>query len=251
MTDLKYELHKQMIQSVRNVIDDKKIGIAFSGGVDSSLLARICKHLGYDITLLTVGFTGSHDIEFSKQVSTMLGYKHRIGKISPKTFPQVVKKIKKIIKSDNLSWNENCIAFYHIAKLARRYHIRKIITANGIDELFCGYNGYRVAIEKGENEVMRLMKSKIKNEINMMEAVNTVVSEFEVEIVQPFLSKDFIDFAKKISVKEKIQGPDDLIRKHIVRELAFEIGVPKGASFKRKKALQYGTLIHKTLMKLK
>ena len=138
-----------------------------------------------------------------------------------------------------------------MAKLAKHNKINKILTANGIDELFCGYNGHREAIKENENAVMKLMESKIENEINMMKAVNAITSEFGVQIIQPFLSKDFVNFAKKIPISYKIHDSDDLMRKHIVRELAIQLSVPKEAAFKHKKALQYGTLIHKTLMKIK
>ena len=46
-----------------------KIGIAFSGGIDSTLLAMICKNMGIDTTLFTVGFPHSNDIEFSKSIT--------------------------------------------------------------------------------------------------------------------------------------------------------------------------------------
>ena len=250
MADLN-KLHQHIIKSIQKVVVDKKIGIAFSGGVDSSLLAKICNDLGYEITLLTIGFEDSHDVKHSKEIAKMFGYNHKIGKISPKTFPELSKKINKIIKTDNLSWNENCIAFYHVAKLAKRYGITKVLTANGIDELFCGYNAYRDVIKHGSDSVMNMMESKIENELNMMKAVNTISSEFDVKILQPFLSKEFVNYAKKIPIEEKIHGPDDLMRKHIVRDLALKIEVPKEAAFKRKKALQYGSLIHKALMKIR
>jgi len=250
MADLN-KLHQYMIKSIQKVVVDKKIGVSFSGGVDSSLLAKICNDLGYEITLLTIGFEDSHDVKHSKEIAKMFGYNHKIGKISPKTFPELSKKINKIIKTDNLSWNENCIAFYHVAKLAKRYGITKVLTANGIDELFCGYNAYRDAIKHGSDSVMNMMESKIENELNMMKAVNTISSEFDVKILQPFLSKEFVNYAKKIPIEEKIHEPDDLMRKHIVRDLALKIEVPKEAAFKRKKALQYGSLIHKALMKIR
>ena len=250
MADLD-KLYKKMNESIVKTVDDKKIGIAFSGGVDSSLLAKLCTDLGYDVILLTIGFADSHDIQFSKEISQLFGYEHKIEKISSKIFPEIAKQIKKTIKTDSLSWNENCIAFYFISKLAKLSGIDKVLTANGIDELFCGYNAYREAIEHGSEKVMNLMESKIENELNMMKAANIIASESNIKILQPFLSKEFVTFAKKIPIEEKIQGPDDLIRKHIVRDLALKIGVPKEAAFKRKKALQYGSLIHKALMKIK
>lgn len=239
-----------MIESIRKAVSNSKIGVAFSGGVDSSLLAKLCTDLGYETTLLTIGIEGSHDIKFSKEIVKLFGYKHRIEKISPTMFPKVVDHIRETIKSDNLSWLENCIAFYYVSKLAKTHGIERVLTANGIDELFCGYNAYRDAIKKGEDEVITLMKSKLENEINMMKAVNKISSEFEIQIIQPFLSTDFVNFSMQIPVSEKIHGPDDLIRKHVIRKLAIGIGVPKEAALKRKKALQYGSLIHKTLIKL-
>lgn len=239
-----------MIEAVRKAVSNSKIGVAFSGGVDSSLLAKLCTDLGYETTLLTIGIEGSHDIKFSKEIVKLFGYKHRIEKISPTTFSKIANHIRETIDSDNLSWLENCIAFYHVSKLAKTHGIERVLTANGIDELFCGYNTYREAIKKGEDEVLTLMKSKLENEINMMKAVNKISSEFGIQIVQPFLSKDFVNFSMQIPISEKIHGPDDLIRKHMIRKLAIEIGVPKEAALKRKKALQYGSLIHKTLIKL-
>ena len=251
MTESITRLHEKMIQSIRHSTSSTKIGIAFSGGVDSTLLAQICANMNYEITLLTIGFEGSHDIEFSKKIAAMLGLEHLVNIISEKSFSKVARKIRQTIKTENLSWNENCIAFYYVSELAKKHGIDTVLTSNGIDELFCGYNAYREAIGKGEDAVTSLMDTKLDNEIKMMKAVNTVSSEFGVTILQPFLSKDFVEFAKNIPINEKIKDKDDLIRKHIVRELALTIKVPKESALKRKKALQYGSLIHKNIVKAK
>ena len=65
------------------------------------------------------------------------------------------------------------------------------------------------------------------------------------------LSRKFIDYAKTIPLEYKIKGQDDLLRKHILREVAIRIGVPKEAAMQPKKAIQYGSLIHKYLLKNK
>ena len=242
-------LLEELQHSIKDTLLEKKIGVAFSGGVDSTLLAKLCEDLGYEITLLTIGFENSHDISFSKKVNEIMKFSHKILEIDKTTFSEISLKITDKIKTDNLSWNENCIAFYYVSKLANNHKIGTVVTANGIDELFCGYNAYRDAIKDGELKVQELMNFKLENEIKMMKAVNEVSSQFSVKILQPFLSSRFISFAKKIPLNEKIKNADDLQRKHIIRKIASEIGVPEISAIKRKKALQYGSLIHKTLFK--
>lgn len=251
LSSLEKELYELMIQSIENVQESKTMGISFSGGVDSSLLAKITKDRGYDVLLLTMGFEDSHDVEFSKIMAKTLGMRHEIELISEKTFSDVARKIWDMINVDNLSWNENCIAFYYVAKLAQKNNMTQVMTANGIDELFCGYNSYRDFIPDGEDAVHGMMKEKLDNEIRMMKAVNQVTSEFGVRIVQPFLSDKFVEFAKTIPLEHKIKDKDDLARKHIIRKLALSIGVPEESALKQKKAMQYGSLIHKNFLKVK
>ena len=248
--DQKYqELFDKIKTAINQTATDKKIGIAFSGGVDSTLVSKICKDMGYDITLLTIGFAESHDILFAKEVNEQLNYPHHILEIDPKDFPKIPSEINEKIKTDNLSWNENCIAFYYVSKLAKSLDISTVVTANGIDELFCGYNAYREAYSGGESKIIKVMDAKLDNELKMMKAVNLIASEFGVKILQPLLSPDFINYAKTVPITEKITDSEDMYRKHIIRKLASQIGVPEVSYNKKKKALQYGSKIHKTLLK--
>ncbi len=243
------ELVQELQIAIKDTISEKKIGVAFSGGVDSTLLAKLCIDLGYDVTLLTIGFQNSHDILFSKKINEIMKLPHKIYEIEENSFYDISSKIKTKINTDNLSWNENCIAFYYVSQLAEVHNLNTVITANGIDELFCGYNAYRDAIKKGDNTVHELMDSKLENELKMMKAVNSVSSEFGITLLQPFLSERFIKYAKKIPVDNKIKNSEDLVRKHIVRKAALEIKVPEISANQRKKALQYGSQIHKALIK--
>ena len=247
------EMNKKLLDNIQNSISEtipkKKIGIAFSGGVDSTLISKICSDMNYDIILLTIGFPDSHDILFAKEVNEFLKYPNHTLEIDSDTFSTVSSKIKQTIKTDNLSWNENCIAFHYVSKLANSLDLDTVVTANGIDELFCGYNAYREAFSGGESKISEVMDAKLDNELKMMKAVNLVASEFGVKILQPLLSSKFIEYAKTIPISEKIHDSEDLYRKHIIRKLASEINVPELSCTKRKKALQYGSKIHKALLK--
>ena len=242
-------LQERIQLAISETVPRKKIGIAFSGGVDSTLIAKLCHKMNYDVVLLTIGFSDSHDINFAKQVNESLNLPHKILEIDPKEFSLISKKIRNTINTDNLSWNENSIAFYHVSKLAHSLGLDTVVTANGIDELFCGYNGYRNAISQGQDQVLALMDAKLDNEIKMMKAINQVCSEFGVKITQPLLSEEFIKYAKTIPIDQKITDENDLQRKHIIRKLAITVDVPELSANARKKALQYGSMIHKALLK--
>jgi len=247
------EINKKLLENIQNSISEtvkeKKIGIAFSGGVDSTLISKICSDMNYNITLLTIGFAESHDILFAKEVNEQLNYPHHVLEIDSETFPIISLKIQQTIKTENLSWNENCIAFHYVSKLAKSLDLDTVITANGIDELFCGYNAYREAFSESESKIHEVMISKLDNELKMMKAVNLIASELGVKIIQPLLSSKFIEYAKTIPLSEKIHDSEDLYRKHIIRKLASQINVPEISCTKRKKALQYGSKIHKALLK--
>jgi asparagine synthase (glutamine-hydrolysing) len=243
------KLVQELQIAIKDTVPEQKIGIAFSGGVDSTLLAKLCIDLGYDVILLTIGFKNSHDILFSKKINEIMKLPHKIYEIEKNSFNDISSKIGTKINTDNLSWNENCIAFYYVSQLAQTHDLSLVITANGIDELFCGYNAYRDAIKEGNKAVHELMDSKLENELKMMKAVNLVSSEFGITLLQPFLSERFIKYAKNIPVENKIKNSEDLLRKHIIRNAALEVKVPEISANQRKKALQYGSQIHKALIK--
>jgi asparagine synthase (glutamine-hydrolysing) len=92
---------------------------------------------------------------------------------------------------------------------------------------------------------LEFIHQKIENEILLMNEVKSITSELGVKTMHPFLSERFSSIAMKISIDNKIKGCDDFVRKHILREVALMIGVPREAATKPKKALQYGSLIHK------
>lgn len=254
LIDLCFDLHSKMkLQNVLNELQSaikatilkRKIIISFSGGVDSSLLAKLCNDLNYDVTLLTIGFKNCHDILFSKKISNMLDLPHKIYEIHPDEFNIIKSLINQKLDIDNLSWLENAIAFHYMSKASQQLGFDRIVTANGIDELFCGYDIYRRIMPCNQDKILRIMNIKLKNEISMLTQISSVLTKPNIKLIHPFLFCNFIEFAKKIPLFYKIRDQNDLLRKHIIRKIAFQIGIPKISAYKRKKSMQYGSEIHK------
>lgn len=227
-----------------------RVAVAFSGGVDSSILAMICRNLSKQVTLLTIGFSGSHDIGFSRRIASKMGMEHKVCEIDYVDFEDKVRSVLQDIRCKNISHIENCIAYIYICKIAKQNNMNLVLSANGCDELFCGYDVYRGLYHRGEAEISRLIEKKIANELTLMDEVEIVIDQLNVQVRQPFLSSAFIQFAKTIPLDQKIKGPNDMLRKHILRWTALAIGVPEESAMKPKKALQYGTSIHKYFKKI-
>ena len=245
------DLKNALVEALTEIVNEESsLAVAFSGGIDSSLLAQLCIDIGTKVTLLTVGFPGSPDIEFSKVVAKKLGVPHKLLELEKEDFRKKQRNICQKLGCGNISHIENCIAFFYLGMLARQNGLGLILTANGCDELFCGYDRFRSIYEYGNARIMQLIHEKIENEVILMKKVESIITEFGIKAKHPFLSEKFISVALKISIDNKIKGYDDFIRKHILREVAVMIGVPQEAAAKPKKALQYGSLIHKNFKDL-
>lgn len=217
--------------------------VAFSGGVDSSLVALACREEGLDPVLLTVGTAGSRDMRFAAHVAGLVRLPHHAMEIGAGEIAAAAARVGGTAGARPLSWRENCVAFYHVARLASSLGIARVITANGIDELFCGYDSYR-RVAGDAAAIAREMRERVASELRMMRAASAAAGEHGVELVQPLLSPEFVGYAMRVPVHEKITGAGDLLRKHIVRRAAALAGVPAKAAYSRKKALQYGSGIH-------
>jgi asparagine synthase (glutamine-hydrolysing) len=134
--------------------------------------------------------------------------------------------------------------------LARKNNLGVVLTANGFDELFCGYNNFRYIFNQGIDTINKTIESKILNELELINDIKQVVEKYHVSILQPFLSKGFISIAMKFPIYNKIESYDDVLRKHIIRKIALSFDVPSEVIISRKKALQYGSLIHKNYKRI-
>jgi len=230
-------------------LEARKVGVAFSGGVDSSLLAKVCKDLGKQVTLLTIGFLSQRDFEISKGVSEALGLNLLHDLVPLEELEDGLKTALAAIEFDRLVRLENCVSFYYVFRLASEHELGTVLSASGIDELFCGYHAFKEVF--GNERAMRsLMTTLVETAKKDKEEMDKLSALFGVEYVSPFLSDTFIGFAMDIPFEFKIKGKDDDMRKHILREVALEIGVPKSAALRAKKALQYSSGVHKAILTL-
>lgn len=250
MEEIKERLLKEIFSAIERSCEENEVGIAFSGGCDSSLLAKACEKLGKKVNLLTVGLENCLDLKNSIVSSQALNLPHHTKTLSLEELEEGIKKVISLTKPQTLVDLEIRTGFYFTFMLAKENNIRIVLSANGLDELFCGYKRCCKFFKISKQALIEFMEKTLEKAFENREAIKEIAEFFGLKYFEPFLDEKFIDFAKKIPLEFKIKSSEDKLRKHITREIALELGIPKEIAFKVKKSFQYSSGIHKGIEKL-
>ena len=257
------DLYSAVEKRVENI---SNIGLIFSGGVDSSILAVLLKQIAekrnyekdsvpLNIKLYSVGVENSQDIKFSEDIARDLNLPLKTVIIDENTVKESIKPVLTAIEDDNLMKLGVGMTIYLAANAMKEDNVKVALSGQGADELFGGYNRYLKHFE--DNSLFDAyfdLDEEIYHDIANMYHVNlerddAVSMANGVELRVPFLDNDIINLALDIPGKYKINDNEDVLRKHILRDAAKSIGVPDYISDRPKKAAQYGSGINKILKK--
>ena len=129
------------------MLSDVPVGAFLSGGVDSSLIAAyMVRHAGKErVQTFSVGFSGADsgvdESAWAKKVAAHLGTEHHALTL-PAT---VLEKLEDSIGLlDEPIADSAILPTYLLAKHARE-RVKVVLTGEGADELFAGYNRYKAA----------------------------------------------------------------------------------------------------------
>jgi asparagine synthase (glutamine-hydrolysing) len=230
-------------------IADSRLAIAFSGGVDSSLLAKVCASTRHDVILLTVGFISSRDIQLTRAMQQTLQLPIVDRVIALDEMEEGLTQVLRVIEWNRISRLEICLGFYFVFKLASTLQLSTVLSAHGTDELFCGYHAYR-RVYDDEAAVTTLMRNLVETAQTDKVEVDKLARLFNIDYHCPFLSDSFIEYAMKVPLDLKITHQDDALRKHLLRTVATQLGVPECVTSRPKRAFQYSAGIHKAIKHL-
>ncbi len=124
----------------RNVAD-VPVGVFLSGGYDSSLVAAILQNeTVLPIKTFTIGFdTGNNEAPYAKEVATHLGTIHYEYYCTSRDAAKILEKIPFFF--DEPFADSSAIPTTFVSQRAKE-HVKVVISADGGDEIFCGYNHY-------------------------------------------------------------------------------------------------------------
>ncbi len=214
-------LKEAIIKSVKfRLISDENvpIGVALSGGLDSSIIAAIARKEKYPLNTFTVGTSESEDLELSKIASDYLNTEHHIYTYDHKDIQEVLPSVIKQLESFDAALIRSAIPNYFLSKLASK-HVKVLLTGEGADEIFGGYEYLSEVNDpfKFHDELLNLI-SNLHN--TNLQRTDRMTMAFGLEARVPFLDKNVIEIALKLPVRWKLHNKKR-VEKYILRK-AFE-----------------------------
>jgi len=233
--DILPTLEKLLFEAVRIRIPEGKIGLLFSGGVDSSLIAFILKKLGCEFACYTAALDeDARDLNGAKRSASALKLNLKQKIIGFEKLEEYIEKVAPLVEDPDVVKIGVALPTYVACEMAKEDGCEVIFSGVGPDELFGGYRRHKESDNVNEVCLRDLLFLHERNTYRDY----VITNAFDLEFGVPYLDTEFIKFALRIPAKHKTDGKKDKI---ILRELAERLGVDKNIAQRKKRAAQYGS----------
>ena len=209
--------------------------ISLSGGLDSSIIAHFLKQRKPKaITVIAEDFV-STDLTYCQKIAKDMDLDLSIFNVKTTVILEAVEETIKILKNFNDIEIRNNVVMFLVCKWAKDNGEKSIITGDGADELFAGYN---FLLHKSQEE----LESEIKRICSIMHFPTQIIGKsLGIDIESPFLNDSMIKFAEEIPVNLKINTENGRRQGKWILRKTFEPHIPKKIAWREKSPMQEGS----------
>jgi len=246
-------LQDLLLESTRKMVSDlENVAVAFSGGLDSSLVAVLAKKCGINVQLISVGLKNQLEVKFAETAAEALKLPLHLQTYTVKDVEKILPRVLWLIEEPNLIQASIAIPFYWTAENSSKLGCHVLLAGQGADELFGGYQRYLKEYEQsGVEAVQKAMYRDVAMSYEKnFQRDNQACSFHKVELRLPFVDRDVVQFSLSLPPKLKIESAEDRLRKRVLRQVAQNLGMPLFIVNKTKKAVQYATGVSKAIQRL-
>jgi asparagine synthase (glutamine-hydrolysing) len=236
----------------RRTHDVKEVAVAFSGGLDSSLVAYLASKLGVKVNLLHVSMENQAETEEAIEASDQLNLPLQVHLFKDSDVEKTLPKTVELIEEPDPVKASVGLPFYWAAEKAAEAGFRVMLAGQGADELFGGYQRYVTEYCKEGNEKVRktMFNDVVRIHESNLERDLKITGFPDVELRLPFASFELAEFALSLPLECKMEQKPDTLRKLVLRKAALNTGMPSSMVDKPKKAVQYSTGINNAIKRV-
>jgi len=208
--------------------------ISLSGGLDSSILACLLDKKNINAICIISKESPGNDLTFSQIIAKKFSIPINIKMIDIDELLSAVNETIKILKVFNDIEIRNAVVMYLSLLAVKKNGFSSVITGDGADELFAGYNFW---LKMNNNEVQNDLK-RIRKIMHF--PTQEIGKKLGIKVESPFLSEKVMDFAKSLPLDYKINmQKGKKYGKWILRK-TFEKKIPNSIVWRKKSAMQDG-----------
>ena len=247
------KLQALLEESIRRRTNDvKEVAVAFSGGLDSSLVAFLASKLGVKVNLLHVSMENQAETEEAIEASNGLNLPLQADLFKDSDVEKTLPKVIELIEEPDPIKASVGLPFYWAAEKASEAGFRVMLAGQGADELFGGYQRYVTEYCKEGNEKVRktMFNDVVRIHESNLERDLKITGFHDVELRLPFASFELAEFALSLPVECKMEQKPGTLRKLVLRRVALNVGMPVSVVDKPKKAVQYSTGINNAIKRI-
>jgi asparagine synthase (glutamine-hydrolysing) len=240
------------VSVMRRVQGMRKVTVAFSGGLDSSLVAFLAKKLGVEVELVHVSLENHPETAEAVRAAMELDLPLQVHLYKDADVERDLPTVIGLIEEPDPVKAGVGLSFYWAAQKAGEERLKVLLAGQGADELFGGYQRYVTEyLAQGDEQVRRTMYHDVAYvyESNLERDEKICLSQ-DVELRLPFASFELAKFATSLPTELKFEKRADSLRKLVLRQVALNLGLSKAIVEKPKKAVQYCTGISNALKRI-
>ena len=231
---------EKSIKNIRTLLEEITLQcdanwIALSGGLDSSILGWIKKDQDLNaITIITKDFIGS-DLSYSQIMGKHIDIPLELKYVNIDEMLNAIKETVKILKNFNDIEIRNSIVPYLYLNLLKEKNVTKVITGDGADEIFAGYN---FLVKKDRSELQNELK-RIKKIMHFTS--QKIADKLGMSIQMPFINESIIKLVETLPINLLINQKDGIKFGKWVLRKAFENALPSNVVWREKTPMQDGS----------
>lgn len=215
-----------------------RVAVAFSGGLDSALLAMLCARHS-DVRLYVAGKRGCHDFRAAASAAERLSLPIATIEIEPESLGGVARRVASAMESPAPIEVAVAVPMAFVCAAAGE---DAVVTGTGADELFGGYARYGRMTGGARLESMMADLARLRIRGARTEAAIGAMSG--KALLHPYLAKAVEGIARDVGAGGHFWNGT---RKSLLREAALVSGLPPALADRPKKAAQYGSGVARML----
>jgi asparagine synthase (glutamine-hydrolysing) len=244
--------HAVLTRAKATIAKDMRIGLLFSGGLDSAFIGMVLHKNAIPFTCYTVGFREgntkeSDDVDAAVRMAEQHGWAIHTRILDRDSLKTVVDRTVAILgkQADPVS---TAVAAVVVAAtdLAKEDGTAAFFGGLGAEEIFAGYERH-VRAEEVTAECWRGLSAMYHRDLARDCAM---ASALRITLLTPFLDPPVIRLAMRFPGESKLalEGIDD--RKAVLRAMAVQYGMPPAYALRPKRAAQYGSRFAKGMLRI-